>query len=121
MPRAPRPHSPRVPDEKVIEALQKAGGIIAGAARMLGYTRHALWERIQKSPTLKAAHEESRETNLDIAETQLLKKVQSGDMTGIIFFLKCQGKKRGYIEKADLTINVETKKPLIIQGPDGTL
>jgi len=39
------------------------------------------------------------ETSLDIAEAKLHSKIREGNMTAIIFFLKCKGQARGYIER----------------------
>ena len=49
-----------------------------------------------------------KEGLIDLAENQLLNKIKKGDITAIIFFLKCRGKKRGYTEKQE----VEISKPI---------
>lgn len=45
---------------------------------------------------------EIEESLLDFAESQLLKNIKDGKETSLIFFLKCKGKKRGYIDKYEL-------------------
>ena len=40
-----------------------------------------------------------KEDVLDYVESKLLDKVEAGDNTSIIFYLKCQGQRRGWIDK----------------------
>ncbi len=85
--------------KQIERALRLNGGFISQAAKSLNVTYHAIYDRIQKCPKLRRSYEEIRESNLDLAESKLLDKVKKGDLGAICFFLKCQGKKRGYIER----------------------
>jgi hypothetical protein len=58
---------------------------------------------IAREPEIKAALLEIRESNIDLAETKLLKGIRDGNMTSVIFYLKTQAKDRGYIEGRELT------------------
>ena len=104
----------RVTDERVIEVLQATAGIVAHAAKKLGYNRCHLWKKIANSQTLKEAYDSIQEANVDFAESKLLQAINAGDMTGIIFYLKCKGKKRGFVEKAELDVTQRDRQPLII-------
>ena len=42
---------------------------------------------------------------VDHVEHQLLKKIDMGDTTAIIFYLKTKGKNRGYVEKQEVSIS----------------
>ena len=87
-------------------------GNVAAIARRLGVSRSTVWARVQESPTLTAALEDARESMVDNAESALYKKVIEGiDTTALIFFLKTQGRKRGYIEKQE----VENSGELLIR------
>lgn len=77
-------------------------GNVAAIARKLGVNRSTVWARVQESPNLKAALEDARETMLDNAESKLYANVLDGDTTSLIFFLKTQGRSRGYIEKQEI-------------------
>lgn len=77
-------------------------GNVAAIARKLGVNRSTVWARVQDSSTLKAALEDARETMLDNAESKLYQKVLDGDTVSLLFFLKTQGRSRGYIEKQEV-------------------
>lgn len=78
-------------------------GNIAAIARHLGCNRGTVWNRIQESANLQKALKNARETMLDNAESQLYNKVLAGDVVSLIYFLKTQGKSRGYIERVEQT------------------
>jgi len=89
---------------KTIEkAIKAKRGNISAAAKSLDVSRTALYERINKSELLQNALIESRETMLDNAETALYDDALAGNTTALIFFLKTQGKTRGYTERHEVT------------------
>jgi hypothetical protein len=49
---------------------------------------------------------------LDFVESKLFKRIQDGDTTSIIFYLKTKGRDRGYIEKRDVTIERKEEKSI---------
>lgn len=77
----------------------------------LGYSRQAVHERANAQPKRLA---EIRESNIDVAESGLHSLMRQKDlpairMRAIEFYLKTQGKHRGYTEQKDLTfMNVPT-------------
>lgn len=82
--------------EQVIEAIKKARGIKAVVARSLGCDRSTVNNYIERYPTVKRAYEEQREVIIDIAEGQLIKKVDSGEWDAVKYVLSTLGKDRGY-------------------------
>jgi hypothetical protein len=101
---APKPKraSTGTPEETIAEALRASGGFYSAAGKMLGITNRGVGYRVKRSPYLQEVVKEVKESLLDIAETQLLKHIKSGNMTALIFFLKCRGKDRGYIERSEI-------------------
>lgn len=89
------------------EAITEAQGLISVAARRLGVSRSSVYNAINRHPTVAEAAEDARERTTDLAEGKLYQKINDGDMTAIIFYLKTQAKKRGYVERQELS------------GPDG--
>jgi len=90
-------------DQQIIEALRGSMGIVTQAAYKLRMQRTYLHKRIRDSTGLKAALDDIREENLDLAESKLFEMIQKGDKIAIIFFLKCLGKSRGYVERQEVT------------------
>ena len=59
---------------------------------------------------------------LDLTEHALIKQIKEENLGAIIFYLKCQGKKRGYIERdKDVEGQVEQAQPVkvVIEVKDG--
>ena len=85
------------------KAIQDKRGNLAAIGRQFGVTRQAVAKRVHGSAKLQKAWDEARETMLDNAETELYEQVVGGNTTALIFFLKTQGKSRGYIERQEFT------------------
>lgn len=100
----PRKSAPK--KASVIEALQKNLGLITQTAQSLGYgtDRKAVY-RLIKRYKLEEVLAEAREISVDVAEAKLVEKINNGDTTALIFFLKTMGKKRGFVERQELTGN----------------
>jgi len=91
------------PDRSVIEqAIVKAFGNLSAASKSLGVDRVSLYKWIEQDG-LEQAVVEGRNSRLDFVEGKLDQKIDGGDTTAIIFFLKTQGKSRGYVERQEIT------------------
>lgn len=113
---------------QVIAAIQAADGLLTEAARRLGCSRQTVYKYAEKHPDVAQAIEEAREILLGTAECELVKHIRGGNLTAIIFFLKCHGKSRGYIERPRLVSptpeaaepEVDTSEVLVIDvGANG--
>ena len=99
----------------------EAGGILTTAARKLGCASCTVYEYLQRFPALKDVLAEARESSVDLAESKLIEAIKADNLTAIIFYLKTQGKSRGYSERSehDLTSAGEPFKFTIkINGRD---
>ena len=56
---------------------------------------------MERYPSLKEVLSDAREDALDLAESKLMKAIDDGNITAIIFFLKTRGKSRGYSERSE--------------------
>lgn len=83
------------------QAITEAQGLISVAARRLGVSRSAVYNAINRHPTVAEAAEDARERTTDLAEGKLYGKINDGDITAIIFYLKTQAKNRGYVERQE--------------------
>lgn len=84
-----------------IEAYKKTFGNITKACEAAEISRGTYYFWMKEDKEFKGIIDttEPDELFLDIAENALVKKIQDGDITAIIFSLKTKGKKRGYIER----------------------
>lgn len=90
-------------EKQIEDALTAHAGFISSAARALGVTYQAIYDRTQRSDNLKKVLNDIRESHIDMAESKLLTNIKSGELGAICFFLKCQAKHRGYVERQELT------------------
>ena len=85
--------------DEIEAVLRRYHGNIWASSCQLGYTRQNLHLRIRKSKRLQAVVEEVREELIDVAEEKLKRKILDGNIAAILFFLKTQGKHRGWVER----------------------
>jgi AcrR family transcriptional regulator len=93
----------RAPLSAIGPLIAEKHGNIAAIARALGVSRGTIHNRIDSSPRLKVELEQARQTMLDHVESALYAKVLAGDTTAMIFWLKTQGKRRGWVERTEVT------------------
>lgn len=106
---AVKKRGPRVTDAEIKEALTASRGILTVASAWIAKNkgkqiRHqSLSERISKSEDLQKARKGVDEATLDFAESKLYELLAKGDKTALIFYLKCKGKHRGWVERGEIT------------------
>jgi len=88
---------------------------VARTCEQLGIKRSRVYDEMKKDEKFKTEFEEVREKMLDIAENALMTAVTQGNVTAIIFFLKTQGKHRGYVEN-DFNIQSANIKVEFVKG-----
>lgn len=93
------------PDEEAqkkasfLSALKASKGIIQTACDACGITRAMFYRWRDGDSGFKAKYDEVNEGQIDKVESKLLSKIDDGDTTAIIFYLKTKGKSRGYSER----------------------
>lgn len=80
-----------------IELYKKKIFNVTAACKALGISRIAYYKWLKEKKFAQKI-QDAREELIDFAENKLIQQINSGNMTAIIFFLKCQAKDRGYTE-----------------------
>ncbi len=88
---------------QLIAEIDAKKGNISAIARTYGVSRGTVYNWMRGKATVEAALTDARETMIDNAESMLYKKVLQGSTPELIFFLKTQGRKRGYVERQEVT------------------
>ncbi len=101
--KAPKKSRETLKVKDVIDALEASAGIQTTAAAKLKIHRNTLKKYIERHDEIAIALESITERELDLAESKLLGAIREGNLTAVIFYLKCKGKKRGYVERQELT------------------
>lgn len=94
--------TPRFTVEQVADALTKSHGFLSGAAKALGCTRRTITNYLNRHESLRRHVDELREQRLDFAEGVLMRLIKEGNVAAVIFFLKTQGRNRGYTERFEV-------------------
>ena len=107
---------------EILNALEEKNGIVTEACGSIGLARSTFYKWLNEDKEFKAAVDDIQDVALDYVEGKLFEKitgitVKSGtdregkdivydvppSDTAIIFYLKTKGKKRGFIERQELT------------------
>lgn len=89
---------------ETIKAIIGSKGFVTIIGKRLGCSARHVYNLLEKYPTAREALENEREGMKDFAEGQLFKRIEGGDTTAMIFFLKTQAKDRGYVERTQQEI-----------------
>jgi hypothetical protein len=86
----------------MLKALEDALGIVTMACKSVGSDRSTHYGWLKDDPDYKAAVDGIQDVALDFAESKLHQSIKGGSDTAVIFYLKCKGKRRGYIERTEV-------------------
>ena len=95
--------------QRIVKAIKESKGRLTIAATKARLSYMTLWRYTQDYPSVKQAVEEAKESQVDHTEGKLFERIDKGDTTAIIFHLKTQGKKRGYVERQEIETPSEIK------------
>ena len=87
----------------LLEALEKSLGVVTTACKAAGIPRGAHYRWMNEDADYASSVNDLENLTLDFAESSLHKQIKEGNTTATIFFLKTKGKKRGYIERQEIT------------------
>jgi hypothetical protein len=90
---------------EVVAAVKEANGFLSLAASKLGCDYTTIHNYSQRHEQVKDAIDSCKEHMLDFTEGKLYEAIRKGELAAIFFYLKTQGKKRGYIERQEVTGN----------------
>jgi hypothetical protein len=87
--------------EQFIKAYEFNGGNISLACKTVNISRDTYY-RWMKSSRFKSDVDDALESVIDHVESKLIQLIEEGNLSAIIFFLKCKGKSRGWFEKQEI-------------------
>ena len=95
--------SRHIKKESMLKALEKNLGVVTLSCRKANIPRSTFYKWVNEDKEFAEQVKEIENVALDFAESELLKQIQNGIPTSTIFYLKTKGKKRGYIERQEIT------------------
>ena len=107
-----------ISNDAIVTAYTKKGCNVSATCSALGISRQTFYVRKNSDAELRERLEEADESIIDFAESKLVESIGEGDLTAIIFFLKTKGKKRGYVEKYENDVSVNSFEKLLQELPD---
>jgi len=93
----------KISKKKFIKAVEGTGGVLTTIAINCSVTRATVYSFLEKNPDMKLVVEEESEKIIDLAENKLFVKINNNQDWAIRYLLSTKGKKRGYIERNELT------------------
>jgi hypothetical protein len=119
-----RGRKPKISADEIADALVKAHGLVSVAVRYIErakteelgkpftIARQVVERRIKNTPRLTEVMAQCDAEALDFAENKLMQHIKDGDTTSLIFYLKCKGKHRGYVEKSNVELSSPDNTPV---------
>lgn len=96
-----------------IEAYKRMAGNISAACKATNIPRRTYYNWI-KNDAFRNEVDTAYEETIDWVESKLMRQIEDGSITAIIFYLKTKGAKRGYIERYTLDQNINNTNPVFV-------
>jgi hypothetical protein len=82
-----------------LEVLAEKKGLIATTCQSVGITKRTYYNWYNNNPEFKEAADAISDMQVEDVVSEFMKKIQGGDITAMIFYLKTKGRKLGFSEK----------------------
>lgn len=89
--------------KQVLVAIEQSLGVVTTACKKVGISRTTFYKYYNEDAEFKKEVDDIENVALDYAESQLHKQISEGNTTATIFYLKTKGKKRGFVERQEIT------------------
>ena len=87
----------------LLDALEKSLGVVTTACKQVGIGRTTFYNYYNEDIDFAKKVDDIENVALDFAESQLHKQIQEGSTAATMILLKTRGKKRGYVERQEIT------------------
>lgn len=95
--------SRHIKKESVLKALEQSLGVVNMACKKANIPRSTFYKWLKEDEDFAKQVEDIDNIALDFVESQLHRQIADNSTTATIFYLKTKGKKRGYIERQEIT------------------
>tara|TARA_R110000796_G_scaffold48672_2_gene116700 strand:- start:8390 stop:8758 length:369 start_codon:yes stop_codon:yes gene_type:complete len=95
--------SRHIKKEMMLKALEKSLGVVTVACRKSEIPRSTFYKWLNEDKHFAKEVTDIENIALDFAESQLHEQIGNANTAATIFYLKTKGKKRGYIERQEIT------------------
>lgn len=89
--------------KELLKALEKSLGVVTTACKVAGVGRTTYYEWYRDDEEFRKKVDDLSNVALDFVESKLFEQIDSGNPSSAIFYLKTKGKKRGYVERQEIT------------------
>lgn len=100
--KSPKELTKEIKKKNLLAALEKTLGVITSACEMASVSKPFYYSLLQEDDEFREAVIKMKDRAHDFVETALFKQIQDGNPACIMFYLKCQCKHRGYVEKTEI-------------------
>ena len=102
---------------KILSVYEKKGCNVTDTCAEMGFSRTHFYRLKKKHNKLEQGIKDADESMIDIAESELMKLIKSGNLVATMFFLKTKGKSRGYTMNLDINAELKGYEPVQIILP----
>ena len=87
----------------ILKALEQSLGVVTVACKKSDIPRSTFYKWLKEDEDFAEEVKDIENIALDFAESHLHKQIEDNITSATIFYLKTKGKKRGYIERQEIT------------------
>lgn len=95
--------SRHIKKESLLKALEQSLGVVTTACKKTDIPRSTFYKWLKEDEEFAKQVADIENVALDFAESQLHQQIGNGVPSSTMFYLKTKGKKRGYVERTEIT------------------